>query len=536
MKSQKLQFYLLIVLGFVLLFAHLGKLYVDIMEARNFVSAREMAEDGHWIMTTMNGVPRYEKPPLPTWLSAIFGEWFGFKNIGALRAPAAAVSLLMLIYFYKLVKLLTGQVKLAWISALVLATNFLVIYVGRRANWDIYSYAFMVVGLYYLLLAFKDKKAIANFSFAGIWFGLSVLSKGPTGPYVLLLPFLAAYLLTFGWPDKKAWLGLVICGAITVVLGFSWYGYIYGIDKENFLAIMEKEAMARGNRDVKPFTRYLSFPVQTGIWVFFSVIGLIFPLIKKRTTQPKIYMMFFYWTVFSLVLLSLIPSKKERYLFPMMVPLAVTTGYYLYYLFQNLGLKKWELTLNKIIFGILGLVALLISVGVFFVPDSASFYKIALAFFAFVCGVALVFFTFVKRNFKFAFYTLILLMLNTAVFGIPVLDKLLSNNPTFSSLAQLKPVLAQKKLKLYTYSEYSPEVWFRYGAVLPEIIVGQPKTYPKEKVFYIAMNSADVALLKPLENLGWKLTFKGYFDDNEEAAPSKNFTDRKQHFVFEVSK
>ena len=44
---------------------------ITIMEARNFVTAREMLLDNNWLMPTFNGEPRYQKPPLPTWISAI---------------------------------------------------------------------------------------------------------------------------------------------------------------------------------------------------------------------------------------------------------------------------------------------------------------------------------------------------------------------------------------------------------------------------------------------------------------------------------
>ena len=49
----------------------IDNLAVSIMEARNFITAREMITDGNWLLTTMNGEARYEKPPLPTWLTAI---------------------------------------------------------------------------------------------------------------------------------------------------------------------------------------------------------------------------------------------------------------------------------------------------------------------------------------------------------------------------------------------------------------------------------------------------------------------------------
>ena len=43
----------------------------DIMESGNIVTAREMVYDGNWIAPTMNGELRLEKPPLPTWLTAV---------------------------------------------------------------------------------------------------------------------------------------------------------------------------------------------------------------------------------------------------------------------------------------------------------------------------------------------------------------------------------------------------------------------------------------------------------------------------------
>lgn len=529
-------FYILLAVGIILLFAHLGKLYVDIMEARNFVSAREMVDEGHWIFTTLNNSARYEKPPLPTWFTAWMGDFFSFQNISALRFPAALSCLFLVIYFYKIVDFLSSNKKLALISSLILVTNFIVIYVGRRGNWDIYSYSFMVIGIYYFLLALKQINGIKNYLLAGFLFGLSVLSKGPTGPYVFLIPFFAAYVLSFGVPKRKDFLGIILCAVVTILVGLSWYLYIYAADSETFLAIMKKEALARENRDVKPFTRYLSFPVQTGIWVVFSVIGLIFPLVKKRTAEPKIYMLFFYWTIFALILLSLIPSKKERYLFPMMVPLAATSAYYLYFIFKEISLKKWELNLNKTIFTILGIVALIIGFGVYFMPAQLTVYTFLFSGAALCCSIALFYFIYKKVNFEYSFYALIALMVSTGLFGIPVLDKTLQNNKNFHSLNLFKKQAEKEQVKLYIYSEYSPEVWFRYQEILPEIKTDDPKTWPEEQIFYVATNDNSAENLNKLKNLGWKLSYISEFDDNEEAVPSKNNTGRKIHYVYKVEK
>lgn len=51
---------------------NLTGLPISIMEARNFNVAKEMLTDGNWFLTTMNAIPRYEKPPLPAWITSAF--------------------------------------------------------------------------------------------------------------------------------------------------------------------------------------------------------------------------------------------------------------------------------------------------------------------------------------------------------------------------------------------------------------------------------------------------------------------------------
>lgn len=41
-------------------FVNLDAIFVNIMEARNFITAREMIQYGHWLLTTINGEPRYQ--------------------------------------------------------------------------------------------------------------------------------------------------------------------------------------------------------------------------------------------------------------------------------------------------------------------------------------------------------------------------------------------------------------------------------------------------------------------------------------------
>src|SRR4028118_1846616 len=47
----------------------------SLMEARNFITVREITQNGTWLIPTLNGEPRLAKPPLPTWLTAFSVIW-----------------------------------------------------------------------------------------------------------------------------------------------------------------------------------------------------------------------------------------------------------------------------------------------------------------------------------------------------------------------------------------------------------------------------------------------------------------------------
>ena len=92
----------LLLISCLMLIPHLSVIEINIMEARNFITAREMVNNNNWILTTINNLPRYEKPPLPTWLTAISGIYFGFENIFALRLPVVFVTLILIFSTYNL--------------------------------------------------------------------------------------------------------------------------------------------------------------------------------------------------------------------------------------------------------------------------------------------------------------------------------------------------------------------------------------------------------------------------------------------------
>ena len=129
---KKYPLIVLIIVSVVMLFTHLGLIQTNIMEARNLITAREMVNDGHWIFTTMNGLPRYEKPPLPTWITALFMLMGGMQNMFLLRLPVVLVCLILVYFFCKTMKLFKIENNQSLNASLISNNFFLYFFCGKR--------------------------------------------------------------------------------------------------------------------------------------------------------------------------------------------------------------------------------------------------------------------------------------------------------------------------------------------------------------------------------------------------------------------
>ena len=204
MKLKDNYFLLLFIVCIAIFCVNLDAIIVNIMEARNFATAREMITMDHWIFTTLNNEPRYEKPPLPTWLTAISMLIFGMKSLFALRLPAAIMGTITVLFTYKLGLKFTQNRKYAFISGLVAVTSFYILHSGRDGQWDIHTHAWMMMAIYGLYRIFTDEgNKYTNGIITGLLLGCSFLSKGPVSMYGLLLPFLIAYGVVFKYRNLK---------------------------------------------------------------------------------------------------------------------------------------------------------------------------------------------------------------------------------------------------------------------------------------------------------------------------------------------
>ena len=337
------------------------------MEMRNFITAREMIQEGNWWFTTLNLEPRLEKPPLPTWLTAFSVLTFGdLNNYYSLRLPAAIISTLMVFFFYGFIKEISNKSKLPLIGAIVLATSFLIIQQGRSNSWDIYTHAFMVGSIWLLTRAFINDKWQPVIG-ATLFMGLSVLSKGPVSLYALWIPFIIAYGLIDGKVFyKQHWPKIVVVLLVGLLIGFSWNIYMYVTQLEATEYVLNKETTSWANRHTRSVIYYLHFPIFIGLWIFTYVSGFFYKYAKPKIQKLGNYKFILFWGLIVIVFLSVIPTKKERYLLPALIPMALLASYMLYSIYSSFkanNQNKWDILIVNIHSYFIGFLSIIAAIG-----------------------------------------------------------------------------------------------------------------------------------------------------------------------------
>jgi 4-amino-4-deoxy-L-arabinose transferase-like glycosyltransferase len=220
----------LLTLPLLLLFLGTGD-PVDMMELFNLVPVREAFRDHHWLMPTLNGVPRLEKPPLPVWIPAAAVKLLGADSLWLLRLPSILLALLTGLATYGLGCLFfenpddpRGR-RYALLAAVLLPTMLVFNRQARLASYDIFATGFLTCGAMFLaMLAETERPTLARWLLltlgAGVATGLSVMSKGPVPVATVMLP-LGLWLLIFHrrWP---VWAGVAAAALISVAVFFPW--------------------------------------------------------------------------------------------------------------------------------------------------------------------------------------------------------------------------------------------------------------------------------------------------------------------------
>ena len=365
-KSNSFYYIIIVIVCFFAFFIHNTAIPADLMESRNLATAQEMVREGNYLTPTMNGELRFEKPPLPTWVAAGV-EHICPNNLAVQRGISAVMATVIILFLFAWVSYISKNKNIGLVAALICASSYNVVMMGRNATWDIYCHCFMLIAILLLTKAFlEDGRQWKNFIWAGVFMGLSFLSKGPVSFLGLLVPFIIALIAVYRPKMKGKITPLLVAILITLVLSFWWYGYLWLFHNDMLLKVTHKETTAWVDHNVRPFYYYWQFPAEGGIWALFWVTSIVYYFIKRRKERiSDIYTFSIIWMFSSLVCLSLVPEKKPRYLLPLLVPGAIVIACYLYYVAKGY-LAKWERRIFKINSGFIAFILIALPVAMYF--------------------------------------------------------------------------------------------------------------------------------------------------------------------------
>ncbi len=414
----------------VIFIAGNSSLRPDLMEVRNLVTAREMVYDQHIMVPTMNGELRLEKPPLPTWIAAAV-EYVMPDSITAQRCVAAIMAMLWAMWLYLFTKAVTKNSRFSLLAMLLFATCYPVILHARTATWDVFCHSFMMGAIYHTFLALYGQRSEGkHFVVGGLLFGLSFMSKGPVSAYALFLPFIIGALCYRRPVMRGKYAALVLGVVIALVVSSWWYVYLMVFEPEAISRVMGKESGSWINHNVRPWHYYWRFFAETGIWSVLMLSSLFLWFKRKRaldTETSRQWTFFFVWTLSALVLLSLMPEKKMRYLLPMMVPCALCMAYAVYFISKGKPLGNTMFAINK---WALAIVVLVVPAAIYyFIVRSGQMSIFAFVVFTLGCLAAVAALILARRaqQVRRLVVTVYALFVWIALFIMPNLDSIFGN-------------------------------------------------------------------------------------------------------------
>ncbi|WP_075506948.1 ArnT family glycosyltransferase [Prochlorococcus marinus] len=233
-NSKKRLITLLIVLicGIIIFILGLGTTgLVDETPPLFAAAARAMSESGDWLTPKVNGIFRFDKPPLIYWLMGFFYSlpkneiWDSFGTLSA-RLPSALASLFLM--------LMIGDTLFCWpqksdrqfltpiVASLGFALSPLIIIWSRTAVSD----ALLTGTLGISLLLFWRRMASENNDqciSAWVFLGFAILVKGPVAFVLALLTITSFLFCQKNWKTLLSKINLKKGILITTLISVPWY-------------------------------------------------------------------------------------------------------------------------------------------------------------------------------------------------------------------------------------------------------------------------------------------------------------------------
>jgi 4-amino-4-deoxy-L-arabinose transferase-like glycosyltransferase len=291
----------------------------------------DVTKNGHWICQTDWNGDITSKPPMYTWIAAIFSLMCGGVSLFSIYLPCALSTIGCILIIYYL-----GNRYYGWSAGLFGGLMYLLSHLGVRqiavARTDsLFSFT-VALGA---LIAFYTW--INGRSWTPFWIvcAVATLTKGPLGVILAALGLLAAL-----WGHKEEdtpplkgsyFTGLFFYFVITI----GWFALAYwDMGQPVYDKIIGKELLGQSIlRPADPFLKRFWKPTAYFItryspWCFFTLFGL-YRIIKKpsKDTHTKCLERFlFSWFTIGLLIFSLAKHRRPDLIIPLLVPASIIGG------------------------------------------------------------------------------------------------------------------------------------------------------------------------------------------------------------------
>ncbi len=352
------------------------------MENLNVATVLEMHRTGRWLVPTLEGNARLNKPPLTAWVTSLFvsDELVDRLSEAPLTSELAYRELTFRIRLSPLIQtcltmlLIAGIARVIFgdtgaIAAAVYGTSLLVLKIGHAATTDVLMTLWIAVAqvgvALWLFRGLRWRGAVL----IGVGTGLALMSKGPVCLLFIVLPAIGFRLLDWLFcqtiassqeaaqpyhgpparagdvtfqepqlpeferiqhgPEAHGTVGpLVLAIILTLAIGTPWFIYVLAQHPEvvHGWTTEVTRVGATENAGSNP-AFYLSIIPLTLPWLPFAIIAGAEAVgdLRRRRITPLVYLLIA--SVLPLVVMSFFPDRKDRYALPAMIPLAVLAAY-----------------------------------------------------------------------------------------------------------------------------------------------------------------------------------------------------------------
>jgi 4-amino-4-deoxy-L-arabinose transferase-like glycosyltransferase len=328
--AKKLPEILLVLFAFALLFFRLGHTSLEDWDEAVFAQvAKEMVESGDWLTLHYGNEPRFEKPPLQTWITALLFLMFEVNEFWARAASAFSAIFLVIITFKISERLYSRQV--GFVTMLPLLTGYELLRRSRMGTTDIILTLFIYLGIY-AYLRVKDNPESKWWYLFWLSVALGFMVKFwavAILPISLLITLFLRQAVLSTLRSRAFWQGILVATLVIApwhILMIITYGQSF-VDIYIVRNLIERSGSGLEGNTGGIFFYIMLLPRMFFPWFFLTPIAFLLCVhdhIKHRSRNPILVVL----VVIVIGIYSLaVETKIFQYFLPVFPALAIMIGF-----------------------------------------------------------------------------------------------------------------------------------------------------------------------------------------------------------------